>query len=350
MRRACRIGVLAAVGSTLALTPRDPASTRGAEACGPFALNFAFVRVASPEDPQAYVAGAIGVVRPSFRLPWLVTAYRHLAGRPLGAAAQRTLAGPLEPGVRIPPGTLFGTQRWLKARSDALNEPEASSHIPLAAFDPASGAYFDNCSEGAFESAAKTLQARVAALGAATPAVVAWVAAQDRVWANCGRDRGSVPQIPAELDASATPQARADRAYQIAAATFYAGQWDAAVTRFRAIAADRTSPWQPWGDYLAGRALPAQGHDRRRRRRARSGGAVRRRGRVREGRRGSGVAAARVRGRPRPVHRPAAASRTRCDSRWPRSCSRQTAGASFSDDLDEYRYLFLRSEPAATPA
>ena len=94
MRRACRIGVLAAVGITLALTPRGPASTRGAEACGPFALNFAFVRVASPEDAQAYVAGAIGVVRPSFRLPWLVTAYRHLAGQPLGAAAQRTLAGP----------------------------------------------------------------------------------------------------------------------------------------------------------------------------------------------------------------------------------------------------------------
>ena len=208
MRRACRIGLLAAVGSTLALTPRGPASTRGAEACGPFALNFAFVRVASPEDPQAYVAGAIGVVRPSFRLPWLVTAYRHLAGQPLGAAAQRALAGPWEPGARVPPGTLSGTQRWLKARSDALKEPEAHSQIPLAAFDPVSGAYFDNCSEGALEAAAKTLQERVAALGAGSPGVVAWVAAQDQVWANCGRDRGSVPRIPTEipagLDATAT--------------------------------------------------------------------------------------------------------------------------------------------------
>ena len=61
--------------------------------------------------------------------------------------------------------------------------------------------------------------------------------------------------FPAELDAAATPQARADRAYQVAAASFYAGQWDAAVTRFRAIAADRTSPWQPWGEVLAGRAF-----------------------------------------------------------------------------------------------
>ena len=140
MRRAFRIGVLAAVGITLALTPRGPASTQGAEACGPYALDFAFVRVALPDDPQAYAAGAIGVVRPSFRLPWLVTAYRHLAGQPLGAAAQRALAGPEEPGVRLPPGTLFGMQRWLKARSDALKEPEAALAHPARGVRPGDAA------------------------------------------------------------------------------------------------------------------------------------------------------------------------------------------------------------------
>jgi hypothetical protein len=345
MRRAFRIGVLAAVGMTLALTPRGPSSTRGAEACGPFALNFAFVRVASPEDPQAYVAGAIGVVRPSFRLPWLVTAYRHLAGRPLGAAAQRALAGPSEPGVAHPPGTLFGPRRWLKARSEALKEPEAYSHIPLAAFDPATGAYFDNCSEGAFEAAAKTLQERVAALGAATPAVAAWVAAQDQVWANCGRDRGSVPQIPAELDASATPEARADRAYQIAAASFYAGEWDAAVTRFRAIAADRTSSWQPWGEYLAGRALLRKGM---------IGGAA---GSIDQAALVDAAAAfTRVAADPASPLRGSASGlvrfidlRRRPDALRPEVVATllaADAGASFADDLDEYRYLFLRSEPA----
>ena len=161
-----------------------------------------------------------------------------------------------------------------------------------------------------------------AALGAADAGRLAWVAAQDQVWANCGRDRGvRSPQIPAELDASATPQARADRAYQIATASFYAGQWDAAVTRFRAIAADRTSPWQPWGEYLAGRAFLRKGTI------GGAGGASIRRpgrrcGRVRAGRRGSGVAAAHVGGRPRAVHRPAAAPRRAARSRWPRSCSR----------------------------
>ena len=346
MRHAIRIGLLAAVCVTLALTPRGPGSTRGAEACGPFALHFAFVRVASPEDPHAYVGGAIGVVRPSFRLPWLVTAYRHLAGQPLGAAALRSLAGPTEPGARVPPGTLFGPQRWLKARSDALKEPEAHSHIPLAAFDPASGAYFDNCSVGAFEAAAKTVQERVAALGAATPAVAAWVGAQDQVWANCGRERGSVPQIPAELDASATPQARADRAYQIATASFYAGQWDAAVTRFRAIAADRTSPWQPWGEYLAGRAFLRKGTI------GGTGGAHDQTALA-----DAAAAFAKVAADPASPLRESAAGlvryialRQRPDALRPEVAAKllaPDAGASFTDDLDEYRYLFLRSEPAA---
>ena len=340
MRRAFRIGVLAAVGVTLALTPRGPASRHGAEACGPYALDFAFVRVAEPDDPQAYAAGALGVVRPSFRLPWLVTAYRHLAGQPLGDAARRALAGPCEACVPLPPGTESGTQRWLKARSDALKQAAAPASITVAAFDPATGAYFDNCSDGAFEAAAKTLEQRVATLGAGTPAVASWVTAQDLVWANCGRDRGSAPQIPAELDTSATPQARADRAYQIAAASFYAGQWDAAVTRFRTIAADRTSPWQPWGEYLAGRAL------------------------LRKGTLGldqAALAAAadtfgKVAANATSPLRASAAGlvrfielRRRPEALRPEVVARllaPNAGASFADDLDEYRYLYLHSKPA----
>ena len=342
MRRAFRIGVLAAVGITLALTPRGPASTRGAEACGPFALNFAFVRVASPEDPQAYVAGAIGVVRPSFRLPWLVTAYRHLAGQPLGAAAQQALAGPWEPGVRVPPGTLFGTQRWLKARSEALKEPEAYSHIPLAAFDPATGAYFDNCTEGAFEAAAKTLQERVASLGAATPAVAAWVAAQDQVWANCGRDRGSVAPDPGRArrlgDAAGARRPRLpDRGGVVLRRPV--GRRGDALPRHRrrsnvAVAAVGRVPRRA--------RVPAQGHDRRRLTGALADAAA---------------AFAKVAADPASPLRESAAGlvrfielRQRPDALRPEVAAKLLApgaGASFSDDLDEYRYLFLRSEPAA---
>jgi len=61
--------------------------------------------------------------------------------------------------VPLPPGTESGTQRWLKARSDALEHAAAPASITVAAFDPATGAYFDNCSAGAFEAAAKTIKA-----------------------------------------------------------------------------------------------------------------------------------------------------------------------------------------------
>ncbi len=344
MRRALRIGVLVTIGIGLALTPLGPASTQGAEACGPYPLDFAFMRIASPDDEQAYLAGSIGVVRPSFRLPWLVTAYRYLAGRPLDAAA---LASREEPGVPVPPGTVFGASRWLRARAEALKEPETDRHIRNDAFDPLSGAYYDNCTEGAFEAAAKTLRDRVAVLGAGTPAIVAWVAAQDQVWTNCQRDRSTVAKIPDELEAAATPQARADRAYQIATASFYAGQWDAAVTRFRAIAADRTSPWQPWGEYLAGRALLRKGTLGVR------GGAVDDAALVAAAAAFTTVAADRT----SPLRESAAGlvrlidMRRRPDALRPAVAAKLIArdgGASYFDDLDDYRYLFLRSEPAAT--
>ena len=161
------------------------------------------------------------------------------------------------------------------------------------------------------------------------------------MWANCGREAGSPPQIPAELDIAATPQARADRAYQIAAASFYAGQWDAAVTHFRAIAADRTSPWQRWGEYLAGRAL------------------------LRKGTVGLDQAAlaaaadtfAKVAADATSPLRASAAGllrfielRRRPQALRPEVVARllaPDAGASFAGDLDEYRYLYLRSESAA---
>ena len=190
----------------------------------------------------------------------------------------------------------------------------------------------------------------MAALGAGYPPSSPGSPPRIRCGPNCGRDRGSVPRshrIPAELDASATPQARADRAYQIATASFYAGQWDAAVTRFRAIAADRTSPWQPWGEYLAGRAFLRKGTI------GGAGGALDQAALAdaaaafAQGRRGSGVAAAQRR-------RPASSGSSICGG-VPDALRLEVAakllapdaGASFSDDLDEYRYLFLRSEPAA---
>jgi hypothetical protein len=61
--------------------------------------------------------------------------------------------------------------------------------------------------------------------------------------------------LPEAAPAGADALTRADRAYQTAAAYFYAMRYDEAAARFREIAADSASPWRAYGHYLAGRAL-----------------------------------------------------------------------------------------------
>jgi hypothetical protein len=261
MRRLIRIAILATTTAALTLTPRAPAATRGAEACGPYALTFAFARVTAPEDPAGFVGGQLGMFQPTFRLPWLITAYRYLSDHPLTPGERKALWDPAPPPLPPVSGAiaLHGVQRWAKARSDGLKEPEQYRYIDTAALDPVTGAYYENCTGDAFETAARTLGERIATLGADHPTIRSWIDAQDLVFANCGHERNATASIPAPLDEANPAPARADRAYQIAAAHFYAGQFDEAVTRFRAIAADRTSPWQPYGEYLAARALLRKG-------------------------------------------------------------------------------------------
>ena len=61
--------------------------------------------------------------------------------------------------------------------------------------------------------------------------------------------------MPSAAPAGAPALLSADRAYQIAAANFYAGKYDEAAQQFAAIAADQESPWHDMGNYLAARAI-----------------------------------------------------------------------------------------------
>src|SRR5262249_31098213 len=110
---------------------------------------------------------------------------------------------------------------------------------------------FLNCPGAAFDNAIRTLRTRAERYGERSAATVAWVRAQQTVFANCVSPS---PAIPEALPAAADPVARADREYQIASAWFYAGNYDEAARRFRAIAVDQSSPWHAYGRYLAARA------------------------------------------------------------------------------------------------
>jgi tetratricopeptide (TPR) repeat protein len=113
---------------------------------------------------------------------------------------------------------------------------------------------FTNCLTDAFATAAATLSKRKAQWGAESSNLKEWVRGQDRVFENCSGG----PAMPEELT-SGDALLRADRRYQIAAARFYAGQYNDAASAFDAIAKDGSSPWKDIAPYLAARAFVRQG-------------------------------------------------------------------------------------------
>jgi tetratricopeptide (TPR) repeat protein len=108
-----------------------------------------------------------------------------------------------------------------------------------------------NCPQDAFRQALDTLKLRTQQFGEMSSVVQNWIEAQKTVFENCS----AVGTAPGDLPPSAPAIARADRAYQQAAAYFYAGEYDEAVSAFRAIAEDQASPWSTIAPYLVARAL-----------------------------------------------------------------------------------------------
>src|SRR4030095_6094433 len=74
---------------------------------------------------------------------------------------------------------------------------------------------------------------------------------QDQVFSNCSEGK----QIPSPVGPDADPLLKSDRAYQIAAANFYAGSFDDAENMFATIAKDKSSPWQQKAPYLVARTF-----------------------------------------------------------------------------------------------
>jgi len=223
-------------------------------ACGPFVTDLDLVRTIEPASRAAYARGDLGVVRPRFARRYLVQAYRVLAGRPPLANAVPPSAG-INPDPPAPEQTLATTQ-WIRQRDEVLGAAKPPTWY-VDQWKRVGDSYQGilNCPDDAFTTAVRTLKARQDRYGAASAQVRDWTRAQAAVFANCSDDPLTFPE-PAP--AGADPLVLADRAYQTAAAYFYAMQYAEAGRRFLAIAADRTSPWQPYGRYLAARSTIRQ--------------------------------------------------------------------------------------------
>jgi hypothetical protein len=222
--------------------------------CGPFLESAIFSFRDQPDGPaENFAAGTLGIVRPGFRTSYLVIAYRYLSGLSLALPQQQAAVAVWNRDV-VPehPGEEDSAASWQKARDQVPDLPDSPKISPFAPVSP-DQPYFQyvNCPGEAFLTAVKTLDDRKAKFGLKNAELREWVTAQDQVFVNCS---GETHFIPAELPTGDT-LARADRAYQIASANFYARSLDDAVREFDAIAKDSSSPWARISPYLAARAL-----------------------------------------------------------------------------------------------
>jgi hypothetical protein len=218
-----------------------------------------FIQRTDPDAPYTrYAAGRLGIVQATFRIRHLVVAYNTLFGRGLSPAEQNGAVavdnhynaypapspddGPTPPAQ--PPGSAASPALplWF-ARPDGDDRK-----VPGQDWES-----FTNCLADAFSNANATLADRRARYGKPgapdTPAIIDWIAGQRAVFTNCS----GPGQTPQAASANAPLWLRKDRAYQTAAAQFYALDYDQALAGFRAIAADRASPWSPLAGYLVAR-------------------------------------------------------------------------------------------------
>ncbi len=250
------------------------------EACGPDLSLPTFTDYNAPDAPfEVYARGKLGLLEPGYRHIYLYAAYRNLTGKPLTDVELSALkssgayslyrGAPQQAATTQPP--VNWVDRWQTARKQV---PGDSAKVNFGYYTEKGvfrsvekkGAYFQyyNCLEGAFENAVKVLDNRVAQFGEQSPYVKQWLAAQDQVFSNCPGGFGYPTQTPVAVipvaAAATDPEViREDRAYQIAAAHFYAGDFEQARAEFAAIAKDPNSPYRQIAPYLVARVLVREG-------------------------------------------------------------------------------------------
>lgn len=239
------------------------------EACGPDFQPDTFVRTARPDDPKTFAEGQLGILQPGFDSNDLAVAFRYLNGGKLADNEQTVYAPSTGPTVLAPEQfetrhqaeeSALPVNQWKAARAkyatpDGEITPE---HQGVQDYGSGNVYYYPdylNCPDAAFKTAVLTINSRAATWGAQSPYLKDWIAAQDAVFSNCS---GKSTKMPPPAPQNSPALLRADRAYQSAAAAFYTGKYDDARFQFQNIAQDKTSPWQPWGQYLAARALVRQ--------------------------------------------------------------------------------------------
>lgn len=236
-----------------------------AQACG-FSIDVVFSYTLHPDFPLSnYAKGSLGIIQPSFARSYLIVAYRYLKGKPLSDQEAQAVCDLWANRLGYDGSADYNadSSSWLETRklvagSSKLNYINTNKAIN----DNESWQTFCNCPPDAFNSAAKTLKERLNSFPADSSQIKDWLKAQDLVFKNCGEPPYGekpaiyIPEKISEQTLGAYPKLlQKDRDYQIAAANFYAKNYDQAQKLFMEIAKDNDSPYQDICNYLAVRCL-----------------------------------------------------------------------------------------------
>lgn len=235
-----------------------------AKACGPFTVDPLFSFTKHGEYPlESYTNGKVGVVPNSYGRISLFVFYRQLSDTPLTANERKQVAEAMKHRIGIYVSDAESVQadnqtasepdfyqNWTNARAKILVN---KSTITTEKKVPNDYSFYANCLGDSFNTAAKTLNERIAEYGI-NENTKEWLNGQDAVFSNCGGEGG----IPAAVGANAPEWLAKDRQYQIAAALFYAAKLPEARDKFTNIAGDKNSDWNKTARFIVPRTYIRQ--------------------------------------------------------------------------------------------
>jgi hypothetical protein len=244
-------------------------SLPSAQACGPFSADPLFSFTKHGDYPlKSFTSGKVGIPAETFGRMSLFVFYRQLNNLPLTENEQNQVVEALDRriGTHWEDGANAGQEPQTGAGANAINQNDyfavwKATRIKISGVDVSklntekyladSYQAFENCLPSAFETATKTLEARTAKYGA-SDFVKEWLRGQDTVFSNCSETAAIIP-APAATDAP--DWLKQDRAYQIAAAQFYAGKFAEARISFEQITNDKNSVWTKVARFLVARTF-----------------------------------------------------------------------------------------------
>src|SRR6516162_4170336 len=156
--------------------------------CGPFLPNTVFSYPRNPDLPlRKFAQGELGILQPTLAKSYLVVAYRYLTNRPLDGLEQNAVLNLWHDRLNcVSDGD--ASAEWLATRN-TVPGIEKLKTVDIYANQSGSFQSYENCSRSAFQTAAKTVKARIAKYGISSKEVKLWVQNQDKVFSNCGGER-----------------------------------------------------------------------------------------------------------------------------------------------------------------